>query len=56
MSALWTNVPPHRDAMGRGTIHRKVNRGGVEDAGASYPSTMLRMVPLPTACGGREEL
>ena len=21
-----------------------------------YPPTMLRMVPLPTACGGREEL
>jgi protein ImuB len=35
--------------MGRGTIHRRVNGGGVEDAGASYPSTMLRMVPLPIA-------
>ena len=25
------------------------------EAGASYPSTTLRVVPLPTAFGGREE-
>lgn len=34
--------------MGRGTIPRRGNGGGVKAAGASYPSTMLRMVPLPT--------
>jgi len=35
--------------MGRGTIPRRGNGGGVESAGANHPSTMLRMVPLPTA-------
>jgi protein ImuB len=34
--------------MGRGTIPRRGNGGGVESAGANHPSTMLRMVPLPT--------
>jgi protein ImuB len=34
--------------MGRGTIPRRGNGGGVKDAGASHASTMLRMVPLPT--------
>src|SRR3954470_9030169 len=35
--------------MGRGTIRRRADGGGVKDAGANYPSTMLRMVPLPIA-------
>ena len=39
--------------MGRGT---SVAGGGVGGAGARYPSTMLRMVPLPTSCPRREEL
>jgi protein ImuB len=34
--------------MGRGTIPRRGNGGGVTSAGTIYPSTMLRMVPLPT--------
>ena len=34
--------------MGRGTIPRRGNGRGVSGAGASYPSTMLCMVPLPT--------
>ena len=34
--------------MGRGTIPRRGNGGGVKNAGADNPSTMLRMVPLPT--------
>ena len=35
--------------MGRGTIPRRGNGGGVKGATASYPSTTLRVVPLPTA-------
>src|SRR5205085_11838203 len=35
--------------MGRGTIERRFDGGGVKDAFASGPSTMLRMVPLPTS-------
>ena len=31
-----------------GTIPRRGNGGGVKNAGADNPSTMLRMVPLPT--------
>ena len=27
---------------------------GTSDRSAFYPSTMLRMVPLPTGCAGRE--
>ena len=34
--------------VGRGTISRRGNGGGVKDADANDPSTMLRMVPLPT--------
>jgi len=34
--------------MGRGTIPRRGNGGGVKDGGSNHPSTMLRMVPLPT--------
>jgi len=56
VSALWTRVPPHLVEMGRGTIHRRVNGGGVKGAGIVYPSTMLRMVPLPTSFARREEL
>ena len=35
--------------MGRGTIPRRGNGGGVRDRSANHPSTMLRMVPLPAA-------
>jgi protein ImuB len=35
--------------MGRGTIERRFDGGGVRDRSANHPSTMLRMVPLPTA-------
>ena len=52
MSALGRKVPPHRQ-MGRGT---SVAGGGVTGAGVFYPSTMLRMVPLPTRFARREEL
>src|SRR5437016_13341920 len=39
--------------MGRGTIHRRVNGGGVEDAGASYPSTSCAgSPPQPNGWGG----
>jgi protein ImuB len=45
----WVSaVSSSPSAMGRGTIPRRGNGGGVKDAGASDPSTMLRMVPLPT--------
>ena len=33
--------------VGRGTIQRRLDGGGVEGAGAGYPTPMLRMVPLP---------
>ncbi len=39
--------------MERGTIPRRGNGGGVKDAGASYPSTMLRMVPLAEQARGK---
>src|SRR5947209_2446045 len=49
-------VPPCAAGVGRGTIHRRVNGGGATGAGVLYPSTMLRMVPLPIASrrGGTE--
>ncbi len=45
VSQKWGGEPSSEDWMGEGYW-----------LGVSHPSTMLRMVPLPTACGGREEL
>jgi protein ImuB len=47
VAAISSSLPAK--LVGRGTIPRRGNGGGVEDACASYPSTMLRMVPLTTA-------
>jgi hypothetical protein len=40
----WGGEPSTEDSMVEGSWRE-----------VSDPSTMLRMVPLPTACGGREE-
>ena len=53
-------LPVRRSRMGRGTI-RKADGGGVirrslARVAGSYPSTMLRMVPVPTRSARREEL
>ncbi|MEA3017297.1 MAG: hypothetical protein QOI38_2019 [Sphingomonadales bacterium] len=44
---------PSPKVMGRGTT-RRVVEGHCLDL-ASYPTTMLRMVPLPTSFARREE-
>ena len=44
VSAIISSPTP----MGRGTIPRRGNGGEVKNAAASYPSTMLRMAPLPS--------
>jgi len=44
-------VLPVSDAHGEGD---RTKCGGGAD-GADRPSTMLRMVPLPIACGDRED-
>ncbi len=45
-------ILPVREADGEGD-HAE-HGGGV--SGAAYPSTVLRTVPLPIACGEREEI
>jgi len=51
-------LPVKRSFMGRGTVRRsgaQADGGGAWSGPAQRPSTMLRMVPLPIACGDRED-